>query len=126
MSGYDDIDLEVERVLEDLRTQQHRLEETQAELRATTVVGSAERGLVTVVVDGGGCITTVTIDPDAVRAFDADQLGRVVLAAIHDGMGQLVDLTKEKFAPFVGDAATLDNAFTYWNPEIAQDPGLRR
>lgn len=126
MTEPDEIDLEVRRLLADLREQQRQLEETQAELRATTFVGSAERGLVTVVVDGGGRIGEVTIDPDAPRIFSADDLGRVVLSAIHDAMGQLAEATKERFAPFVPDESVLERSTSYWDPGLTQDPTLRR
>ncbi len=111
-----DVDREVQRLMAEVREQQVQLEAAQATMQATQIIGSAERGLVEVVLHGGGRISSVIIHPDAMRQFDAHTLGNVVLEAIHDAMGQLVDLTRDTFAPLMPDPSALDDAFTYWDP----------
>lgn len=118
-----DIDSEIERALESARAKQRQVEAAQKAVLATTITGTAERGLVTVTMSGGGRFTGVTIDRDAVRRFEPHVLSDVVLDAIHDAMGQLAKLTRERFGPLISDPAALERATTYWKPE---DSGPRR
>jgi nucleoid-associated protein EbfC len=115
-----DVDREVQRVIDQAKQQQKQLEDVQKSLLATQITGSAERGLVTVTMSGGGRFTAVTIDRDAVRRFEPHLLGQLVLEAIHDAMGQLAKLTRERFGPLMSDPSALDEATTYWKPEDAQ------
>jgi len=112
-----DVDREVQRVVAQALEQQKQLEGVQKSLLATQIIGSAERGLVTVTMSGGGRFTAVDIDRDALRRFEPHLLGQVVLEAIHDAMGQLAKLTREKFGPLMSDPSALDEATTYWKPE---------
>jgi nucleoid-associated protein EbfC len=112
-----DVEGEVERLMADVRDQQRHIETVQKEIAATQIKGMAERGLVTVSMNGGGRFTDVTVEPDALRQFDAHLLGQVVLEAIHDGMRQLAALNRERFGPLMDDPEALDAAMTYWSPE---------
>lgn len=113
-------DREVERLMGEVREQQQLLERVQHEIKAARIHGSAERGLVTVTMNGGGRFTAVTIDDDAVRLLKPSVLGDVVLEAIHDAMGQLAALIQERFGPLMEDPTALQSAVTYWKPEDAQ------
>jgi DNA-binding protein YbaB len=111
-----DPEREVARLMAEAQKQQEQLQGVQQELLRAEIVGSAERGAVTVTMTGGGRFTDVNFDRDALRQFDPHLLGTVVLEAIHDAMGQLAQLTKEKFAPLMSDPSALDSAVTYWKP----------
>lgn len=126
MSGRMDIDREVERLMAEVRENQSRLEEVQRGLLATELVGSAERGLVTATMTGGGRFTAVTIEDDAVRQFPPTVLGEVVLAALNDAMRQHVALTRERFGPYLEDPAVLDDVSAYYEPEDPQRQHHRR
>ncbi|MGL5824548.1 MAG: YbaB/EbfC family nucleoid-associated protein [Nocardioides sp.] len=117
MSFEDDPEGEVARLMAEAKQQQDELAKVRDSVLATELVGSAERGAVTVKMSGGGRFTSVTIEPDAVRRFDSHVLGEVVLEAIHDAMGKLADLSKEKFGPFLGDPGIIEETVTYWKPE---------
>lgn len=121
-----DIDREVERLMADVRENRRRLEDVQRGLLATELVGSAERGLVTATMTGGGRFTAVTIEDDAVRQFQPTILGEVVLAAITDAMRQHAALTRERFGPYLEDPAVLDDALAYYEPEDPQGQHHRR
>ena len=117
------VDREVEKVMAEVRENQERFAAMQHEIAGTELVGSAERGAVTVTMNGGGRFVRVSIGDDAVRQFPAHLLGDVVLEAVNDAMRQLAELTKERFAPFLEDPSILDEATTYYAPE---DNQLRR
>ncbi|MGL5817492.1 MAG: YbaB/EbfC family nucleoid-associated protein [Phycicoccus sp.] len=120
MSDYLDVDREVEKLMSEVRENQERFAEMQREIQATEIVGSAERGAVTVTINGGGRFTGVSIEDDAVRDFPARLLGGVVLEAITDAMRQLADLTRERFSPFMEDPSLLDDAVTYYQRDDDQ------
>lgn len=111
-----DVDREMKRLTAEVQESQRRLAEVREDLMATEIVGSAERGAVTVTMTGGGRFTAVTVEDDAVRAFRPRELGGVVLAAINDAMRQHAALTREKFGPLMDDPALLDDALTYYRP----------
>jgi DNA-binding protein YbaB len=109
-----DVEREVERMMADVRESQERFAALQQEIAATELVGSAERGAVTVTMSGGGRFTRVTIADDATRQFPAHLLGDVVLEAITDAMRQLAELTRDRYSPFLEDPSVLDDAVTYY------------
>lgn len=116
MSERFDIDAEVARLMTQVQEQQDQIVGVQQELIATQIVGSVERGAITVTMNGGGRFTAVTIEPDAVRQFHAQDLGTLVLQAIMDAMRQLADLTRERYGPLMEDPSALDDAITYYAP----------
>jgi nucleoid-associated protein EbfC len=116
MGMEDDAEREVQKLMTQLDRQRKQIETTQQEILATEITGSAERGMVTVTMNGGGRFTGVTVERDAVRKFEPHLLGPVVLDAIHDAMRQLAELTRERFSPLVPDPSVLDDAVTYWKP----------
>jgi nucleoid-associated protein EbfC len=67
----------------------------QDELAATTVEGSAGGGKVTVIVTGAGEVQSVSISADVVDPDDVEMLEDLVLAAIHDAMGQVSELSQQ-------------------------------
>lgn len=111
-----DVDREMKRLTAEVQESQRRLAEVRDDLMAAEIVGSAERGMVTVTMTGGGRFTAVTIEDDAVRSFQPRELGGVVLAAINDAMRQHAELTREKFGPLMEDPSLLDDALTYYEP----------
>ncbi len=112
-----DAELELERALADLRGQQDRIVEIQDELSAMELTGYADRGAIAVMMTGAGRFTDVQFDPEALRYYDAYELGKAVLAAIHDVVGQLATQTKEKFAEIIPDADALDLTIAEWHPD---------
>lgn len=112
-----DVDREMKRLMAEVEENQRRLAEVRDDLVATEIVGSAERGMVTVTMTGAGRFTSVTVEDDAVRTFRTSELGGVVLAAIDDALRQHAELTREKFGPLMEDPSVLDDALSYYKPE---------
>ncbi|TMM34113.1 MAG: YbaB/EbfC family nucleoid-associated protein [Actinobacteria bacterium] len=78
---------------------QQQMAEAQAELAEAEVTGTAGGGLVTVTAKGTGDVTAIKIDPKAVDPDDVETLEDLVLAAIHNAMEAVRDLTEEKMGP---------------------------
>jgi DNA-binding protein YbaB len=113
------IEREVEKLLADVESQRIAIEQAQTELYGTEITGTADRGTITVRMNGGGRFLGVDIHQDAIKRFRSDELGPMVLEAIRDAMGQLAAMTKERFSPFIDDPEALEGAVTYWLPEDA-------
>lgn len=78
---------------------QQQMAAAQAELVAAEVTGTAGGGLVTVVVNGGGEVQSVTIDPKAVDPDDVETLEDLVLAAMRNATEAARELTEQKMGP---------------------------
>lgn len=71
---------------------QAQMQQSQDELAATVVEGSAGGGLVTVAITGGFEFQSVSIDPDAVNPDDPSELEDLVLAALRDASSKIAAL----------------------------------
>jgi hypothetical protein len=112
-----DVEQELEQALAELRDRQDRIAGIQDELGGMELTGYADRGAVTVTMSGAGRFTDVQVDPAALRGYDAHELGRAVLAAIHDVVGNLAEETRKRFAEVApDDLDALDAATSAWRP----------
>ena len=74
---------------------QEQLMEAQAAAAEQVVEGQAGGGVVKVTVTGGMEFQSVHIDPDAVDPDDVSMLEDLVLAAIHDAVAKVNDLSQQ-------------------------------
>jgi len=74
---------------------QEQLMEAQAAAAEQVVEGQAGGGVVKVTVTGGMEFQSVHIDPDAVDPDDVAMLEDLVLAAIHDAIGKVNELSQQ-------------------------------
>ncbi|GII60383.1 hypothetical protein Skr01_04680 [Sphaerisporangium krabiense] len=78
----DDFQLDdFDRVAEESRRAVRRLGEVMGELRAVKGTGEAAGGMIGAVVDGGGMVERVVLDPRAMR-LDSDAIGQAVTEAV--------------------------------------------
>jgi len=89
----------LQQLMKQAQKMQQQMAEAQAELAEAEVTGTAGGGLVTVTAKGTGDVTAVKIDPKAVDPDDVETLEDLVLAAIHNAMEAVRDLTEEKMGP---------------------------
>src|SRR6266700_926273 len=82
-------------LLKQAQKMQEQLMEAQAAAAEQDVEGHAGGGVVKVTVTGGMEFRSVTIDPDAVDPDDVAMLEDLVLAAIHDAVGKVNDLSQQ-------------------------------
>lgn len=90
------------------------VEEIQRDIDSTDTVGQSAHGMVRVTVRGTGLVVDVTIDPEAVRYYDAETLGGLVLEAINDGMRTAVTSARDKFAVVLSDLSLFDELLARW------------
>ena len=89
----------IQQLLKQAQKMQQQVASAQAELAEAQLTGTAGGGLVTVTITGTGEISGVKIDPKAVDPDDVETLEDLVLAAIHNAMEAVRDLTEEKMGP---------------------------
>jgi len=82
-------------LLKQAQQMQEQLMEAQATAAAQVVEGQAGGGVVKVSVTGGMEFQSVHIDPDAVDPEDVSMLEDLVLAAIHDAVGKVNELSQQ-------------------------------
>lgn len=99
-----DITPDLEGLLEQVRRQQEEVMRIQRSVEALELEGSSRENEVTVTLRGAGRFTSVSIDPQAHRRYDAHELGEIVLEAVNDGLLKLAEATKARFAPLVEPA----------------------
>ena len=67
-----------------MKQAQQMQERLQKEMTSLTVEGNAGGGMVTVVVNGGKQVQSITIDPEVVSKEDVGMLQDLIVAAIND------------------------------------------
>lgn len=82
-------------LLKQAQQMQEQLMEAQAAAAEQVVEGQAGGGVVKVTVSGGMEFQSVHIDPDAVDPEDVAMLEDLVLAAIHDAVAKVNDLSQQ-------------------------------
>jgi len=71
----------IQQMMKQAQQMQERLQKQMAETRVEATAGG---GMVTVVMDGGKRVLSLTIDPEAVSKDDVEMLQDLILAAIND------------------------------------------
>ena len=89
----------LQQLMKQAQKMQQQMAEAQAELAEAEVTGTAGGGLVTVTMKGTGELSAVKIDPKAVDPDDVETLEDLVLAAVHNAMEAVRELTEEKMGP---------------------------
>lgn len=73
--------MNIQQMMKQAQQMQERLQKQMAETRVEATAGG---GMVTVVMDGGKRVMSLTIDPEAVSKDDVEMLQDLILAAIND------------------------------------------
>lgn len=73
--------MNIQQMMKQAQQMQERLQKQMAETRVEATAGG---GMVTVVMDGGKHVQSLTIDPEAVSKDDVEMLQDLILAAIND------------------------------------------
>jgi DNA-binding YbaB/EbfC family protein len=109
-----DIDGQLDALLEQARAQAARIGEVQRQVVASTSVGQAANGMITVKVRGNGKVTEVNIDPEAMRYYDAKTLGAAIVEAINDAILRSVMNARDKYTAVMPDTDVFDTVLTEW------------
>jgi nucleoid-associated protein EbfC len=96
------------KILQQAQEMQGKFQQLQEELKQQSVSASSGGGMVTVVANGQGTVTSVKIDPSVVNAADVEMLEDLVLVAVGEaqkkaralGEGSVSKLTGGLNLPF--------------------------
>lgn len=90
---------DMSQILAQAQEMQAQLQAAQQEILATTVVGNAGNGLVTVTMAGNGEVSAVTVDPKVVDPEDVETLQDLLLGAFKDAHTKVANVAEEKMGP---------------------------
>ncbi len=82
-------------ILMQAQQMQAEMERAQASLSEQEVTGSAGGGLVTAVLNGGGDLLRLSIDPSVVDPADIETLEDLIVAAVHDARRAAQDIAND-------------------------------
>jgi DNA-binding YbaB/EbfC family protein len=89
-------------VMKQAQAMQERLAKVQAEVATKTVQASSGGGMVTVTATGGMEIVSVKIDPEVVKANDAEMLQDLVVAATNEALRKAREMVAEEMKGVTG------------------------
>ncbi len=96
-------------ILVQAQQMQAEMERAQASLSEQEVTGTAGGGLVTAVLNGGGELLRLSIDPSVVDPTDVETLEDLVVAAVHDARRAAQDVANDTMGGVAsGLAGSLD------------------
>ncbi|PFG27496.1 YbaB/EbfC family nucleoid-associated protein [Corynebacterium renale] len=90
---------DMQQILQQAQEMQSQLQNAQAEIMATELVGEAGNGLVKITLSGGGEVKAVSIDPQVVDPEDVETLQDLIVGAFADGHQKIGKLAEEKIGP---------------------------
>jgi nucleoid-associated protein EbfC len=96
---------DVAKLMEQVRQQQQEVERIQRGVEAMEITGGSRHDEVQVTVRGNGQLTSVAIDPDALRQYDADELGQIVVEAVNEALRRLAEASSARFRPLIEAAS---------------------
>jgi hypothetical protein len=92
----------MQQLMKQAQKMQQQMAAVQAELAAAEIPGTSGGGLVTVIVNGGGEVQSIKIDPDAVDVDDLETLEDLIVAAMRNATDAAHALTEQKMGPVTG------------------------
>lgn len=90
-------------LMQQAKQMQQKMEKIQEELANKTVEGSAGGGAVKAVVTGKMELTSLTIDPSAIEAGDAEMLQDMVKGAVNDALKKAQELSNSSMNGALGN-----------------------
>lgn len=100
-------DPEVADMVAQLARQQQDVEQARLDVEAMMMKGGSRGHEVVAAMRGTGELVEITIDPDALRRYDAHDLGGLVVEAVSDAQRRLARATEARFAPILAIAERL-------------------
>jgi nucleoid-associated protein EbfC len=115
-------DYDASAALAEAQRQAAMVEEIQKDVDATETIGQSAHGMIRVTVRGTGLVTNVTIDEEAVKYYDAETLGGLVLDALNEGMRSAVMSARDKFSIALPDVSLFDDLLARWPERSGSGP----
>jgi DNA-binding YbaB/EbfC family protein len=94
--------MNIQSMLKKAQALQAKMTEVQEELKTREMIGSAGGGKVKITMNGAQEVTAISIDPEVVKADEADLLEDLVLAAFRDARGKVTKMVEEEMSRVTG------------------------
>jgi DNA-binding YbaB/EbfC family protein len=89
-------------MLKQAQALQAKMSKVQEELKSKEMVGTAGGGKIKVTMNGAQEVTAISIDPEVVKAEEADLLEDLVLAAFRDARSKITKMVEEEMSRVTG------------------------
>ncbi len=86
--------MNMQKMLKDLQKMQSKMAQAQNDLQAQSYEAEAGGGMVKVVMNGQGVLTSIKINPEAVDKDDVEALEDLVMAAVNSAVKKKEDSSK--------------------------------
>ncbi len=90
--------MNIQAMLKKAQALQAKMTQVQEELKAKELIGSSGGGKVKVTMNGAQEVTAISIDPEVVKADEADLLEDLVLAAFRDARAKVTKMVEEEMS----------------------------
>ena len=94
--------MNIQSMLKQAQALQAKMSKVQDELKSKELVGTAGGGKVKVTMNGAQEVTAISIDPEVVKAEEADLLEDLVLAAFRDARSKITKMVEEEMSRVTG------------------------
>jgi DNA-binding protein YbaB len=95
-------------LLAQVQQQQDEVLRIQKSLEREEIKAASRDDEVRVTLSGTGQFTEISVDPQALRRFDAHELGEVLVEAVNAGLQKLQQTSQAKFAPLIAAAQGIE------------------
>jgi len=92
----------IQSMLKKAQALQAKMSQVQDELKSKEMVGTAGGGKVKVTMNGAQEVTAISIDPEVVKADEADLLEDLILAAFRDARSKITKMVEEEMSRVTG------------------------
>jgi len=99
---------DVDALMEQIRRQQAEVEGIQRSVEAMEITGASRHNEVQVTARGNGEVTDVSIDPDAIDQYNADELGECLKQAVNDALRRVREASAARFRPVIEAASRIE------------------
>ena len=100
--GYGGYGGNMQQIMKQAQMMQKKLQQAQAELEETEVVGKAGGGMVEVTLKGNKTPVAVSIKPEAVDPDDVEMLQDMVMAAVNEALRAATEATEREMSKLTG------------------------
>lgn len=101
---------DVDALMAQVQAQQDEVLRIQKSVEQLEIKAGSRDDEVRVTLNGRGDFTAIDIDPQALRRFDAHELGELLVEAVNAGILKLKQASAAKFAPLIESAQGIQGA----------------
>jgi nucleoid-associated protein EbfC len=89
-------------IMKQVQSMQTRMADMQAKLESTVIHGQSGGGLVKIVMNGKGAVTSIAIDPSLMKTDEREILEDLLVAALSDAKGKVEAIAADEMKSVTG------------------------